>query len=120
VSSDAVHAAGTSTSSIAMSLLPVPRSPDTCHVSITSTSAAVTSASLMSGRPSATMRGPPSSSTRQPPITVWQWSTPLAKGQRPVTLYPSSTGTARPLGANVPPAIESRGPNSSPAASAGR
>ena len=85
VSSEVVRARGTRTSCTCMSWLPVPRSPDTFHVSITSTSSRGNSTRRMSGRPSASILRVPSSITMQPPISQSQWSMPLANAQRPVT-----------------------------------
>jgi len=68
-----------------MSWLPVPHSPFTVQVSITSTSEAGNSISRISGMPPSSTRMSPWSSTRQPPISQSLWSTPEVKGQRPVT-----------------------------------
>ena len=68
-----------------MSWLPVPHSPLTCQVSITSTSLAGKSISRMSGMPPSSTRMSPSSSTRHPPISQSLWSTPVVNGHRPVT-----------------------------------
>ena len=95
--SDADRSAGTNTSRISMSWLPVPRRPIASHVSWISTSSAW--ASIKRGT------GGSSPSTKQPPISQSEWVQPLANGQRPETLKPSSTRVARPRGANTPPAI---------------
>ena len=100
-----------------MSWLPVPRRPDTFHVSITSTSAAGNSASRMSGRPSASILRVPSSITMQPPISQSQWSMPLANAQRPVTTIRRRTrGAPCRAGANTPPDTDAPAPNTSRAA----
>ena len=72
LSSEAERSAGTLTPDARMSWLPVPRSPDTDQVSITSTSAAPNSISRTSGAPLSSRRTPSPSATRQPPISQSQ------------------------------------------------
>jgi hypothetical protein len=60
-----------------MSWLPVPRNPETVHVSMISASAA--------GKSTIRACGGPSSWTRHPPMSHPQCWQPLAKRQRPVT-----------------------------------
>ena len=69
-----------------MSWLPVPRRPDTCQVSITSTSRGREQRQPdVRAAPRRASCGAPSSITMQPPISQSQWSMPLANAQRPVT-----------------------------------
>ena len=74
---DASRSAGTKTSLISMSWLPVPRRPIASQVSWISTSSACASMSRGTGGSSP--------STRQPPISQSQCVQPLANGQRPLT-----------------------------------
>ncbi len=69
-----------------MSWLPVPRSPETDHVSITSASPAGNSISRMSGRPLATIRGASPSRTTQPTISQSQFATLLENRHLPPTV----------------------------------
>ena len=80
---DSEWAAGTTTSSTAMSWLPVPRRPDTVQVSMMRTSLAGKSMSRESGIPLGKRRGPPPSITTLPPMSHAQCSHPLANGHRP-------------------------------------
>jgi len=83
--SDAERSWGTYKSRTAMSWLPVPRRPDTVHVSITSAAAAGKSIVRTSGAPFGSRRGLSFSMSTAPPISQLQCSHPLANGQRPVT-----------------------------------
>ena len=103
-----------------MSWLPVPRRPETDQVSITSASRAGNRTSLMSGLPLGSSRGASPSNTMQPPISQSQFSTLLAKRQRPLTSSWPSRASARPEGAKTPPATAAGSPKTSRAGSSSR
>jgi hypothetical protein len=84
-----------------MSLLPVPQSPLTNHVSWTWTSPMGSQTWTISG-PCAVIRGPPFSWTMHPAHTQSLCVTPLANFQRPVTRSPPSARIALPAGSAMP------------------
>ena len=97
------RSSGTKTSSMSTSWLPVPRIPSVSQLSCTVTPSARTGTAMLR-----TTGSGPSWSTNivenTSPTGTW-----LAKTLRPVTLYPPSTGTARPRGwVKSAPPVETR------------